>query len=263
MVKAYYNEFDKQKAAFLREFIRAGLIAPGDVDERSITDVAADDLDGYSQCHFFAGLGIWSYALRQAGVPDSARVWTGSPPCQPFSEIGLQQGFADGRHLWPEMRRLVAQRRPEIIFGEQSQRAIGFGWLDLVQVDLEGEGYAFAAVGLPACSIGAPHMRDRLWFVGHADGARLEGHAWDGYHAARRAQSARPAAAPGRVNGFWSDAEWRDCRDGKQRPIKPGISPLAYVDPTIVPFLHAAGDAITAELARVFIEESISAMGAN
>jgi len=65
--KAYYNEFDAHAAAWLRELIAAGLIAPGVVDERSICDVRAEDLDGYDQCHFFAGIGGWSHSLRLAG----------------------------------------------------------------------------------------------------------------------------------------------------------------------------------------------------
>jgi len=54
---AYYNEFDPKAAEWLRELIRAGLIAPGEVDERSIEDVTPADLAGFRQCHFFAGIG--------------------------------------------------------------------------------------------------------------------------------------------------------------------------------------------------------------
>jgi DNA (cytosine-5)-methyltransferase 1 len=66
---AYYNEFDPHAAAWLRELIKAGHIAPGDVDERSIEDVRPDDLRGYTQCHFFAGIGGWAHALDLAGWP--------------------------------------------------------------------------------------------------------------------------------------------------------------------------------------------------
>lgn len=97
----YYNEFDPGAAAWLRELIRAGLIADGEVDERSILDVSADDLRGFTQVHFFAGIGGWSYALRLAGWPDDRPVWTGSPPCQPFSAAGKQKGRDDARHLAP------------------------------------------------------------------------------------------------------------------------------------------------------------------
>ncbi len=80
----YYNEWDKGAAAWLRELIRAGHIPPGDVDERSITEVTASDLAGYTQCHFFAGIGGWSYALALAGIPATTQLWTGSPPCPAF-----------------------------------------------------------------------------------------------------------------------------------------------------------------------------------
>lgn len=119
MKGAYYNEIDKQKAAWLRELISRNLIAPGDVDERSIADVRPDDLRGYQQCHFFAGIGIWSYALRLAGWDDDREVWTGSCPCQPFSAVGKGEAFDDERHLWPVWFPLIEARRPIVVFGEQ------------------------------------------------------------------------------------------------------------------------------------------------
>jgi DNA (cytosine-5)-methyltransferase 1 len=162
---AYYNELDKYAAQWLRNLIAAGHIAPGDVDDRSISDVRPSDLVGYTQCHFFAGIGGWSLALRLAGWPDDRPVWTGSCPCQPFSVAGQGAGTADERHLWPHWFHLVRSQRPPVIFGEQVDAAIAHGWLDLVQDDLEGEGYAFGAVGVPAAGVGAPHIRQRLWFV--------------------------------------------------------------------------------------------------
>src|SRR5215471_7406564 len=128
-MSVYYNEMDPQKAAWLRELIKAGVIAPGEVDERSITDVEPDDLVGYAQCHFFAGIGVWSYALRLAGWPDDRPVWTGSCPCPSFSVAGKGRGFADPRHLWPAWYRLIRQCRPRTVFGEQADGAIGHGWL--------------------------------------------------------------------------------------------------------------------------------------
>lgn len=65
---AYYNEIDPYAAQWLRNLIAAGHVAPGEVDERSILDVSPDDLAGFTQCHFFAGIGVWSRALRQGGV---------------------------------------------------------------------------------------------------------------------------------------------------------------------------------------------------
>lgn len=82
---AYYNEIDPFKAEWLRELIRAGVIMDGEVDGRSVEEVRSEDVRGYVRCHFFAGIGVWDYALRQAGWPDGRPVWTGSCPCQPFS----------------------------------------------------------------------------------------------------------------------------------------------------------------------------------
>jgi DNA (cytosine-5)-methyltransferase 1 len=169
-MSAYYNEHDPGAAAWLRELIANGQIAAGDVDERSIADVQPGDLAGYTQCHFFAGIGGWSLALRLAGWPDTRPVWTGSCPCQPFSAAGKGQGGADDRHLWPVWFRLIRECRPEHVFGEQVAAAIGHGWLDLVSADLEGEGYALGAHVLGAHSVGAPHRRQRLWFVAESSG---------------------------------------------------------------------------------------------
>ncbi|WP_312157308.1 DNA cytosine methyltransferase [Pantoea piersonii] len=169
---AYYNEFDPFAAQWLRNLIDAKLIAPGIVDDRSITDVSASDLKGFAQCHFFAGIGGWSLALRLAGVPDTFNCWTGSPPCQPFSAAGKQLGQLDSRHLAPTFMRLVAECRPAVLFGEQVAPAIAKHWLDDLFTELEAEKYACGAAVLPACSVGAPHKRDRLFF-----GAALLEHA--------------------------------------------------------------------------------------
>lgn len=169
---AYYNEFDPGAAAWLRELIKAGLIADGDVDERSIEDVCPADLLGYTQCHFFAGIGVWSYALRLAGWTDDMPVWTGSCPCQPFSPAGKGKGFADERHLWPAFFHLIEVCGPKLVFGEQVAGKDGLGWLDLVAADLEAVGYACGAVPFPAAGIGAPHIRERLYWVADAEGDR-------------------------------------------------------------------------------------------
>jgi DNA (cytosine-5)-methyltransferase 1 len=166
--RAYYNELDPYAAQWLRNLISAGEIAPGDVDERSIVEVRADDLRGYTQAHFFAGIGGWSVALRLAGWPDDRPVWTGSCLCQPFSAAGAGKAADDERHLWPAWLPLIAECRPAVVFGEQVEAAVGWGWLDAVFADLEGEGYACGATVLPACGVGSPQLRQRLWFVAEA-----------------------------------------------------------------------------------------------
>ncbi len=162
----YYNEFDHNAAEWLRELIAEGLIPKGEVDERSIADVGADELRGYTQCHFFAGVGGWSLALRLAGWPDERPVWTGSCPCQAFSTAGKQLGFSDERDLWPVFANLIRECRPECVFGEQVENAIRHGWLDRVYADLEAQGYAVGAHVLGAHSVGAPHRRYRLYWGG-------------------------------------------------------------------------------------------------
>ena len=167
---AYYNENDPFCAEWLRNLIRQNLIAPGVVDERDIRDVKPYELAPYKQCHFFAGIGGWSYALRLAGVADHREIWTGSCPCQPFSAAGKRLGFADDRHLWPYWRYLVAQRRPATILGEQVASAAE--WLKLVRSDLEEMDYAVGCIPVEAASAGADHLRDRYWFVGDYQGER-------------------------------------------------------------------------------------------
>lgn len=298
---AYYNEIDPFAAQWLRNLIAAGHIAPGEVDERSIEDVTPDDLRGFTQCHFFAGIGVWSHSLRLAGWPEDRPVWTGSCPCQPFSAAGKGDGFADERHLWPHFFHLISERRPQHVFGEQVASGNANTWFDLVQTDLEGVDYAFGLVPFTSAGIGAPHIRERAYWVANANHricdegetlrtgrnavlygssanrlgdtnlTRLEGYGrndsaagWEGatgsvaapgvhdglantddeqhsiaisgcgHEHASTGRQQDPAASAGlrgdyrtlEVNGFWRDADWILCRDGKWRPVEPGTFPL-------------------------------------
>lgn len=372
---AYYNEIDPFAAQWLRNLIAAGHIAPGEVDERSIEDVTPDDLRGFTQCHFFAGIGVWSHSLRLAGWPDDRPVWTGSCPCQPFSAAGKGDGFADERHLWPHFFHLISERRPQHVFGEQVASGNANTWFDLVQADLEGVGYAFGLVPFTSAGIGAPHIRERAYWAAHAhsqiddrrrdvrangwdehsDGSHFNGMAYPNHRicdegealrtgrnavldgssanrlgdtnltrleglsgndcAAGRERATGPAAAPGvhdgmantdneqhsiaisgcghehvstgrqqdpaasaglrgdyrtlEVNGFWRDADWLLCRDGKWRPVEPGTFPLVdgaaarlgRVEPGVarvassnrVGRLKGYGNAINAQAAAAFI----------
>lgn len=175
MVHAIYNEIDPFAAEWLEWLIWAGHIADGVVDRRSIADLRSSDVQGRGQRHFFAGIGVWSYALRLAGWPDDLDIWTGSCPCQPFSSAGRRGGVDDERHLWPTWFELIRECRPSVVVGEQVASPDGRAWLDAVLADLEGAGYACGAANLCAGGVGAPHIRQRLYFVAYADGERLEG----------------------------------------------------------------------------------------
>ncbi|EKK0501006.1 DNA cytosine methyltransferase [Klebsiella pneumoniae] len=275
---AYYNEIDPFAAQWLRNLIAAGHIAPGEVDERSIEDVTPDDLRGFTQCHFFAGIGGWSYALRLAGWPDNRPIWTGSCPCQPFSPAGKGDGFADERHLWPHFFHLISERRPQHVFGEQVASGNANTWFDLVQADLEGMGYAFGLVPFTSAGIGAPHIRERAYWVANTDNEQHSiAVSGCGHEHASTGREQDPAASAGlrgdyrplEVNGFWRDADWLLCRDGKWRPVEPGTFPLVdgaaarlgRVEPGMarvassnrVGRLKGYGNAINAQAAAAFI----------
>ena len=92
----------------------------------------------------------------------------GGFPCQPFSQAGRQRAQNDPRHLWPEMFRVIRELRPTWVIGENVAGLIKLG-LDEVLTDLEGEGYATRTFNIPACATGAPHLRQRIWVIAHAD----------------------------------------------------------------------------------------------
>ena len=172
-VTTYYNEIDPFAAAWLRNLIAAGHIPPGEVDERDIRDIRPDDLRGYTQQHFFAGIGGWAHAARLAGWPDDRPLATGSCPCQPFSSAGKGAGFDDERHLWPAFHHLIGVCEFPVVLGEQVASPDGLNWLDLVQTDMEASDYSGGAVDLCSAGVGAPNIRQRLYFaywLAHPDG---------------------------------------------------------------------------------------------
>ena len=291
----YYNDADPAACAWLRELIAAGQLPAGEVDARSILDVEPEDLRGFSQCHFFAGIGGWPHALRLAGVAGDLNVWTGSPPCQPFSQAGQRKGQDDDRHLAPAFLRLVAACRPRLVFGEQvasaavlgpvggrtrtaPAAAAGWAWFDALADALEAASYAVAAADLPAAGIGAPRIRQRLFFgavapdkaegrLADTDDTRPQGRPGMPYGADQRA--AGPAglarglaigdgdpagsARPGAPRGVWGAPDWLLCRDGRWRPVEPGAFPLADGEPGRVGLLRGYGNAIVPPLAAEFV----------
>lgn len=182
MAEAYYNEHDPAAAAWLRELMKADLIAPGVVDSRDIQTLRNYDLGRFTQVHLFAGIGGWSYALRLAGWPDDRSVWTGSCPCQPFSVAGKKKGKKDERHLWPWMRHLMFRWRPAIAFGEQVASKDGREWLAGVRANLETLGYVVGAADLCAAGVASPHIRQRLYWVADARLASTRRHPEPGIH---------------------------------------------------------------------------------
>lgn len=297
MSGAYYNEIDPDACATLRELIQCGLIAPGDVDSRSIRDVAPVDLRGYTQHHFFAGFGVWSYALRQAGWPDDRPVWTGSCPCQPLSNAGTRKGFADERHLWPDWHWIIQECRPVVIFGEQVASKLADDWIDLVHADLEGLDYAFGCTPFPAASVGAPHIRDRNYWMAYAgrpglevigeqfarhelaaaernrevgvmgdtDGERLSARWPSGTTMGRgyTADSDGSAISGAPFASFWNLHDWIYCTDERWRAVEPGAFPLADGAPARMGRLRGYGNAIVAPQAVAFIEAAMAYLDAS
>lgn len=208
---AFYNEHDPYAAQWLRNLIAAGHIAPGIVDERDIQDIEAYELSEFTQVHMFAGIGIWSAALRKNGWSDDRPTWTGSCPCQPFSNAGQRKGTSDERHLWPIWKNLIAQCRPSVVVGEQVASKDGREWLGAVSLEMEALGFAFGASDLCAAGFGQAHIRQREYFVGLADDddARLQG--WAGMPERRDQRATRASGMAGGMGDTAIAASERDA----------------------------------------------------
>lgn len=102
-------------------------------------------------------------------------VLTGGFPCQPYSVAGKRLGKEDERHLWPEMLRAIREIEPRFVVGENVRGLVNWNRglvFDEVQADLENAGYEVIPFIIPACAVGAPHRRDRVWFIAHANNTR-------------------------------------------------------------------------------------------
>ena len=249
-MKVYYNENDPFAADWLEALIADGQLPRGFVDRRDIREVAARNLEGFSQCHFFAGIGGWPYALRLAGWPDDRSVWTGSCPCQPFSNAGKRKGIEDERHLWPAFRELIAQCRPPTIFGEQVASKAGREWLAGVRADMEVLAYGIGAADLCAPGVGAPQNGPRLYWVATTD---------SNYFPKQNSISSFPLETSRRNNprgcgcSFWSSSIEVEGEDRTRRRIEPSIYPLANGLPNRVAIQRGGSNAIVPQLAAEFI----------
>ena len=277
----YYNDNDPKTAEWLRQLILAGLIPNGVVDDRSIEEVKPSDLNGYTQCHFFAGIGGWSLALQIAGWPETKQVWTGSCPCQPFSNAGRGRTTEDERHLWPVFADLIEKCRPPTVYGEQVASPAGRDWLTGVLDDLEKMEYSTAAIDLCSAGVFAPHLRQRLFWVGHAprfgrgQGGRISrdnpdaeesGQANHDLHAGEAHHSPDIFSDPEQllqwktklVSAF--SGQYADFRDGKKRriPNQPALFPVADGFPYRVGLLRGAGNAIVPQAAAAFVVSTMN-----
>lgn len=128
-------------------------------------------------------------------------VLTGGFPCQPYSLAGKRKGKEDERHLWPEMLRAIREISPTYIVGENVYGLVNWNGglvFNEVQTDLENEGYEVQPVILPACAVGAPHRRERIWFVAYSN-----------------KRTAGPSRTSERAFGSWGNnndepKEWRE-----------------------------------------------------
>ncbi len=290
---AYYNEIDPFAAQWLRNLIAAGHIAPGEVDERSIEDVTPDDLRGFTQCHFFAGIGVWSHSSASPDGPTINQSGLAPARASLSARQAKEMGLLTSGILWPHFFHLISERRPQHVFGEQVAAGNANAWFDLVQADLEGSGIRLRAcaayaqrasvrrtsesgptgwptptassvtgtgtsgrmggmniqtavtlTGWPTPTTGVSDEGETLRSgrdavldgsstnrLGNANLAGLERYIRDDSPAGwqeRLDQLPRQAytAGPLEVNGFWRDADWLLCRDGKWRPVEPGTFPL-------------------------------------
>ncbi len=266
----FYNDIDPYVCDWMRNLIAAGELPAGDVSNDSILDLVPADLEGYQVAHFFAGIGGWPLALKWAGWPEEVPVWTGSPPCQPFSTATpsasiYEEAKQDERHLWPTWRDLIRANRPAVVFGEQVATEASRAWLGDVLHELEVCGYWTVAAHLPACSVGAPQVRMRTWFaaclMGDSDGVqrhRLEGQdqRWRPHHWGSRGQAVhQPLGTRDDVSqlGRWHASLPALCDGGEVRPIEPGILPLAHGLPHGLDAVRAPGNAIVPQVAAVFV----------
>lgn len=258
---AYYNEIDPYCVQWLNNLMDAGLITNGFVDNRSIQDIPHDAPTGYTRQHYFAGIAGWDLAMQIAGWPDDLPLVTASCPCQPFSATGKHAGTKDTRHLWPDFYMLVAIHRPQLLCGEQVGSKAGRAWMARVYADLGDLGYRVGVLNLPAAGVGAPQVRQRLYFcAAHGDRFRGEWH------------RKKPLQRESVLSRFQNVRSIEDLYGRPAIPeplvrrysdgIPPGVAdggPLS--NPNGARILHGIGNAIVPDLAAAFLQSFMDCIG--
>jgi DNA (cytosine-5)-methyltransferase 1 len=218
-----YTDIDPFCFEWIRGLFDSGQLPDGIILRSDVREIDPALLSEIDQAHFFAGIGGWAYAIELAGWPRDWPVWTGSCPCQPWSVAGRGKREDDERHIWPAWFRIIRECEPPIIFGEQVASPAARAWFDIVSADLESTGYAVGSANLCACGVGAPHIRQRLYWVAISGSIGQERFA-----DAKSETRSKPRSFLCGNHYFWEDKEWLSGRDGKFRPAEPSSFPLAH-----------------------------------
>jgi DNA (cytosine-5)-methyltransferase 1 len=187
-------------------------------------------------------------------LADDRAVWTGSCPCQPWSVAGVGEGADDPRHLWPAWFRLIRECRPAVVFGEQVASKDGLFWLDLVYVDLEAANYAIGAIDCCAASIGANHIRPRLWLVADANSHGQQGRANGRVSSAPAGEQARCSigrASPAPHPAYAKCREWTLRGSVGRMGREDGISWYGHWETAPEPFICRGVDGFSTRVGRL------------
>lgn len=173
---------------------------------------------------------------------------TGGFPCQPFSIAGKRRAENDPRHLWPEMLRVISQSRPTWVLGENVPHIANLV-LGEVCSDLEAEGYEVQPLDIPACAVGAGHLRQRTWILAHlADRGQKADSAETPIQAGQ--DNTRPEPA-GELSGGLGRLDWRPAMPAVVRDVD-GI-------PNRIHRIHALGNAIVPQVAARILRAMMTA----
>ena len=268
-MRIFCNEWNEYAAQWLRNLSDNKEIPNVVVSEKSISDLTGRDIDEYDQCHFFAGIGGWLLSLKMSGLSEIPGIWTGSPPCQPFSHAGKELGVNDERHLAPTWFELIKQGKPTAVFGEQVAAAVAHGWVDELFSLLEGEGYSCGFAVLSGNVVSAPHERKRIFFgaIKVADASQMYG-TWHKHRMLRQRQGdEQKKFQTGSSNTCFSSDFWKDYEvhtseyDKKNRICKPGTPLLVNGIPTAMGRISAYGNAIIPQVGSFFIDNFMLSVG--